>query len=81
MCKTVGELIEKLKEFDPEMPLDITAFCYTGSDGNHWVEIVRSIWEVKDDEPVELDVEEFHHGKKPVCRISPSDSRKMMFND
>lgn len=32
MCNTVGELIEKLKEFDPGTPLDLTAFCYDGLD-------------------------------------------------
>lgn len=78
MCKTVGELIEKLKEFDPEMPLDIAAFCY---DGDRFVEIKRKFYSVKDDEPVELHVEEFHHGKTPVCRITPSNMYDMMFTD
>ena len=81
MCKTVGELIEKLKEFDPQMPLDIAAFCYADADRNRWVEIKRKFYLVKDNEPVELSVDEYHHGKTPVCRITPTDEDQMMFND
>ena len=44
MCNTVGELIEELKEFDPSTPLDLTAFCYAGSEGNKWVQIRRNKW-------------------------------------
>ena len=42
MCNTVGELIEKLKEFDPSTPLDLTAFCYADSERNKWVQIKRA---------------------------------------
>ena len=73
MCNTVGELIEKLKEFDPSTPLDLTAFCYAGSEGNKWVQIRRNKWGNNPgrDKPLDIFVEEqTYDGKTTFCRLS-----------
>jgi len=81
MCNTVGELVEKLKEFDPAMPLDIAAFAYTGSDRDHWVEIRRDIYGKPGyDNPCPICVEAYSYGGKDLCRLSP-DSDYMEFRD
>lgn len=42
MCKTVGQLIEKLKEFDENAELDIDVSWYDRNNYNH---AHRDIWE------------------------------------
>ena len=61
MCNTVGELIEKLKEFDPSTPLDLTAFCYADADNHKWVQIKSNRLRMNDqeyDKPLNIFVEE-----------------------
>ena len=73
MCNTVGELIEELKKFDPSTPLDLTAFCYAGSEGNKWVQIRRNSWGNNPgyDKPLDIFVEEHTYNEKTTfCRLS-----------
>ena len=73
MCNTVGELIEKLKEFDQSTPLDLTAFCYVGSERNKWVQIKRAWYSDNHgyDKPLDVFVEEYtYDGKTTFCRLS-----------
>ena len=73
MCNTVGELIERLKEFDPSTPLDLTAFCYAGPERNRWVQIKRAGWRDNPgyDKPLDVFVEEHtYDGKTTFCRLS-----------
>ena len=73
MCNTVGELIEELKEFDPSTPLDLTAFCYAGPEGNKWVQIKRAWYRDNPgyDNPLDIFVEKHEYdGKTKFCRLS-----------
>ena len=73
MCNTVGELIEKLKEFDQSTPLDLTAFCYAGSERNKWVQIKRAWYSDNPgyDKPLDIFVEKHtYDGKTTFCRLS-----------
>ena len=82
MCNTVGELMEKLKKFDPNTPLDLTAYCYAGSNGSKWVQIQRNIWRKNPgyDKPLDIFVEEHtYDGKTTFCRLS-ADSDQMDYD-
>lgn len=82
MCNTVGELIEKLKEFDPSTPLDLTAFCYAGSERNKWVQLKRAMRRNNPgyDKPLDIFVEKHtYDGKTTFCRLS-ADSEQMNYD-
>ena len=41
---TVGELIEKLKEYDQNMGVELYVSCHTGDDNNNYTSMRKDIW-------------------------------------
>ena len=75
-------MIEELKEFDPSTPLDLTAFCYAGSERNKWVQIKRAMRRNNPgyDKPLDIFVEKHtYDGKTTFCRLS-ADSEQMKYD-